>query len=118
MKWRLFKALLVAAAFSDVTSKVGWTRLLAAFQVWFGILESGGKRVSPLEYERRMRVCHSCVLFHKPLLTCGSPLRKDSPELGCWCFMPTKAKFEESTCWLDDNLGEDAPHGWKTTKRD
>jgi hypothetical protein len=110
-KLRLCVALLLAAAFTDVLSVVEWRRVGRAVGLWFGWLR-GGSRAPKATAEARLFVCRLCPLYWQPLGTCGSPLAKD-PKLGCWCQMAEKVKFAEATCWLDDELGEDAaPLGW------
>lgn len=111
-KVRLCLALLVAAGFSDVLSGDAWHRIAAAVKLWLGLLKDGGMKVEGYIYERRLKTCAACPLYYKPLRTCGSPLRKDSQELGCWCNMEQKAKYERSNCWLDTEIERGHPSGW------
>jgi hypothetical protein len=113
--WGLFAALLVAAAFSDVASPLAWKRIWAAITLWARLAKTGGKRVSPLQHQKRLLVCLHCPVYYAKLKTCGTPLVAELRDMGCWCFLPSKAWFAEATCWLEDELGEEAPHGWKKT---
>lgn len=47
-------------------------------------------------------------------LTCGTPGDSDktfldfegrSHYMGCFCFIPVKAKLSDATCWLKDHTG-------------
>lgn len=58
--------------------------------------------------KKRLVECERCLLFYKPLRTCGSPLLKKSwpkdaagnqKEMGCFCQMDVKVKTKEN-CWL------------------
>lgn len=109
-KWSL--ALLVAALGTPVNQRQGWTRLWKAFALWLGIVKSHGAKVDIAEYHRRLRVCEACPVYFEALSTCGSPLRGDGKDLGCWCYMPAAAKFSNKTCWGDDNF-DDFEYGWK-----
>ncbi len=108
-KWSL--ALLVAALGTPVTRRDGWVRLWRAFVLWLGIMRSKGERVDIAVYNRRMRICEACPIYYAPLQTCGSPFRGEESELGCWCFMPEKAKYEVSRCWGTDEY-DDFEYGW------
>jgi|GEM_PF-2438822 len=110
-KLRLCAALLLAAAFTDVCSADAWRRVWRALALWLGLLR-GAARVDDRTARARLGVCRLCPIYWKPLGTCGSPLAAD-PQLGCWCNMEEKVKFRGATCWLDDELGDDAaPLGW------
>lgn len=109
LKWAA--ALLVAGGCSIWTPR-GWQRIGRAFGLWFGLISSGGKRVGENTRAVRLRTCRPCPLFFKPLETCGSPLRPDLRGYGCWCFLPEKAKYEESQCYLDTEVEPGTPGGW------
>lgn len=109
-KLRFTAALVVAALWSDLTQRVTWERLGRVLRLW-----TVGLRNEALADEAtiaaRLACCRACPLWFAPLRTCGSPL-SEAPELGCWCEMIQKSKLADATCWLDDDMGEAAPHGW------
>lgn len=96
-------AIFVAALFG------GQARIHNAFLALIGILRDGGERVSPEDYSQRMGICEACPIYFSPLKSCGTPLRRDLRPCGCYCYMPVKARYARSTCWIDDALGRDAP---------
>lgn len=112
---RLFLALVVAAAFSDVCSAQAWRRASAAVKLWFGMLKPDS-----LADERtqaiRLKTCRSCPVFVRWMGTCGSPISQYAKQFEpgpCWCFMEAKVKAAAATCFLDDRLGDEAaPLGW------
>lgn len=121
-KLRFAAALLVAAAFSDVTSAEGWRRIWTAICLWLGLL-GDAPYVDAQTAAKRLAVCRACPVFYPRLQTCGSPLRYDPEALavfgvwradrsGCWCEMTRKAPLAAATCWLDDELGEEST-GWR-----
>ena len=55
----------------------------------------------------RLNTCARCPVFYGPMKTCGSP-RSADPDLGCWCYMPVKARTR-ANCWLYDQR---LPGGW------
>jgi hypothetical protein len=69
------------------------------------------KNPQPEIHAKRIAHCEQCALYYAPLGTCNSPLA-DSPEMGCWCHMKTKAQDPKATCWADDNT--DLNIGWKS----
>lgn len=107
-------ALLVAACGSDIFSRIAWRRILKAAKVLLLIARGHGQKVSEMEYHRRLRICADCVVWFSPLKTCGSPLRGEAKELGCWCFMPEKARYADSQCWGDEEI-KGFEMGWLST---
>lgn len=110
-KLRLCLALLVASLFTSLTDRSGYVRIWRAVSLWWGALKPDSTVSESLE-AARIGACRSCPIFYRPLQTCGTPLRKELRELGCWCHMPTKAKLVDATCWLDDELPGETAYGW------
>lgn len=108
-KVRLCLALIVAGLFSPINKVATWRRFWRALQALFG----SPKPVTEQEL-LRVHTCKSCPVFYcglRGLLqTCGSPL--SNPEIGCWCDVKAKASDPKSECWLDEELGDEAPYGW------
>lgn len=76
--------------------------------------------VSRLEWFTRMHKCLRCPVFDRKRFTCGTPgdenkcfLDQDGQlqPMGCYCFMPVKAKLAGATCWLADFQQRE---GWGT----
>jgi hypothetical protein len=113
MRNKLFYALalLVAALFSDITERGTWRKVRAAVTLWFKLIEDG-KRVPASKLASRLAICARCPVFYKPLGTCGTPLIRELHDLGCWCRMAEKAKFERAQCWLDEN-GDGSILAWR-----
>jgi len=109
----LFVALVVAAAFSDVTSNAAWKRIWRAFTLWLDIWRTPDPTVPADVREARLEACRACPVYYAKLRTCGTPMVKELRDMGCWCFLPSKSRYSAATCWLEDELGEEAPHGWK-----
>lgn len=105
-------ALLAAAVFSIGTYH-GWIRIGKAFALWLGFCRHPKDAlVEPRTYTFRLATCSVCPIFYKPLQTCGTPLRKTLRPLGCWCFMPAKARLAAAQCWIDENAPDAAQYGW------
>lgn len=101
-RWmRLTCALLVAAVVSWTEPRTALTKILAALRSWRYL----SRRVDAKTMWRRYAACIRCPIFYKPLRTCGTPLTKELRGLGCYCNMEAKVLWEESTCWLEDNVG-------------
>lgn len=111
----LFTALIVAALFSEIQQASTWRKFFAAFGFLLGILRDKSEQVSLDRYQKRLECCRKCPLFYPALSTCGTPLAdyRDS-QLGCWCHMPTKSRFDSATCWLDEHLDDPNPASWKS----
>ena len=97
--------------FSDVASRQGWIRVGRAFALWWGGL-TAGEQVAGETAKRRLEVCRQCPIFYSPLGTCGTPMKSELRDQGCWCHMETKSKLLGAHCFLDETLGPDAPYGW------
>jgi hypothetical protein len=104
-------ALLVAAGWSDVFSRIAWRRIGRAMSLWTVVIR--GTHVPHGTLEARLACCKGCPLWYSPLQTCGSPFKKGAEDLGCWCFMPQKAKYDDAVCWMDLELGDDAKYSWR-----
>lgn len=104
---------LIVAGLGSCWTRQGWIRIGKAFALWFGILRHRGPTIPQNLYELRYHICERCPLFYAPLRTCGSPLKRDLRRLGCWCYLPEKAKLLSAKCWIDDELGELDDLGWK-----
>lgn len=116
LRWAL--ALLVAGV-SSVGGRAGWKRIGKALGLFVGIIQDGGKRVPEDMELLRLQTCGKCPLFHVELSTCGSPLKKATRGVGCYCFMPEKAKYESSRCWIDSDTepGQHRAFGWDAAIR-
>lgn len=73
-------------------------------------------RVDDQTYRAREDVCVICPFYNPRLQTCGTPGQtfinpktKRAEPLGCWCHMPTKARFKVN-CWL--SLKTNGKEGW------
>lgn len=110
-KIRLCLALLVASLFTNLSDRSGYLRIWRAVSLWWGALKPDST-VSESSYTARLSACRACPLFFRPLQTCGTPLRKELSQLGCWCNMEAKAKLTDATCWIDDELPENKC-GWR-----
>lgn len=110
-KMRLSAALLVAAAAGICHPWGALRKLRGAVRVWISGLGKDGI-VDEAVHDRRLAVCRQCVLFYRPLQTCGSPLRKELRSLGCYCNQEAAAWFREKTCYLDEIYPEESHYGW------
>lgn len=64
---------------------------------------------------RRLNRCLICPVFCRELQTCGDARLPDSAEpMGCFCYMPVKARIQASICWLQEpeQLGPSCDAGW------
>jgi hypothetical protein len=109
-KWAA--ALFLAGIFS-LWTKRGLIRIYRAFALWFGLIRSGGKRVPPEIYELRLKTCRECPLFYVELGTCGTPVKRDLRRVGCHCYLPEKAKYDDAKCYLDADIEPGYPGGWR-----
>lgn len=105
---RLMAALIVAGFGLWFAPRQMFGRITAALTAWRHFKATAD---FDLVY-RRMRVCWRCPLFYSPLRTCGTPLKRDLRDLGCWCNMEAKAALLESECWLDENQCDTQGCGW------
>lgn len=108
MNWRYPIAVLLAAAFSWRSPGGPLRRLWRGAKLIF----KPGPKVKPIVYLSRIACCYACPIYYKPLRTCGTPLR--DAHLGCWCFMPAKAKLRDAECWLREEDYE-TEYGWPET---
>jgi len=115
LKWA--SALLVAGA-SSIWTPHGWSRIGRAFALFFFSLSAADSHVNAKKYRHRMEVCRRCPLFYKPLEACGTPLKKQLRGLGCYCYMPEKAKLEDAVCWIDSDAPDAGQYGWKHARAD
>jgi hypothetical protein len=124
-RWQLSRAVLVAGFFSLATPRVGLGRLWGALKVWTRLARAVGALAPTALYKRRLVTCHRCPFYSRRWGTCGSPLEKGLHDVGCWCLMLAKARYAESTCWLDDTidggntaLRSFAGNGWRASGAD
>lgn len=110
-KARLSAALLVAGLFSLRHPRDSWPRVSAALTTWLRWTREP-RRTPRWIYYGRMRTCFSCPFFYAPLRTCGSPLRKELHECGCWCSMEHAAAVLEKECWYRTESYGDTEWGW------
>lgn len=114
-KRKLITALLLAAAFSPISSSDGWLRIWRAVKLMVcGLYD--GKSVDERIYRRRMECCRACPLFYHKLETCSSPISTHG-DLGCWCYMPAKAMLPEAKCWIDESCEGLKSFGWSNYGR-
>lgn len=111
-KLRFAAALIVAALFLKVSDREGLLRILRFIKLWRSN-KSPDAYVSEQHYHLRLATCERCPIFYKPLRTCGTPLKKSLRDLGCWCFLPVKARLRAATCWLNDEIGSGNEYGWR-----
>lgn len=106
-------AVAVAALWSDVFTVKGRKRVLVGLRFFTGLARGRGIKVSAELQQTRLEACRTCPIYYAPLQTCGSPLGPD-PELGCYCFMPSKSEWEQARCWLDEEQIADGEAGWES----
>lgn len=108
---RLICAVIVAVIYSTVTWNRPWSRVrdfvLLLRNSWRDELVSG------VWLQNRMDACRNCPVFYRPLRTCGSPLRKELRDVGCFCSMEWKARLSHATCWLRDHETHRTGFGWR-----
>lgn len=52
----------------------------------------------------RLGLCEMCVLYNPKLKTCGTwrvTVDKHG-QMGCLCYLPLKARYQNSKCWLEE----------------
>jgi hypothetical protein len=101
-------ALILAALWSDMFHAGTYRKLRTAVEAIIRRCEGRYWKA-----DARLAVCRSCPLWYAPLQTCGSPLKRGWSGLGCYCFMPAKARTRTAECWADEQFGIDAEFGWK-----
>lgn len=114
LRWAM--ALLVAALWSDILSRDVCRRLKRALTLWFGKASCGERWANHAERERRLAACRRCPVFYAPLQTCGTPLKKDLREVGCWCNVEAKTLYADAKCWGDEQLGDECDFGWRAAE--
>ncbi len=110
-KLHLFRALVVAAAFSFWTPK-GWRRIWKATTLWFGWLRKKEALTGEDTYETRMACCRNCPLWYSEFETCGTPFRPKDQSGGCWCYLPAKNRIASAQCWADTEFFQ-PDFGWR-----
>ena len=108
-------AALLLAGLCSCWTRRGWVRIGRAAGLWFGLVGKKDRLVDPATYARRIKACEQCVIFYKPLRTCGTPLKRELRPHGCWCFMDEAAKLHEKECYLDTDIQPGYPGGWRDT---
>lgn len=114
MKWLRFMAAVIVAILGGLWYwSRPWGRLRDAMYLawdafWLASVDSG-------VYKARLKACEGCVVFYRPLRTCGTPLQNH--DMGCWCQMEQKAKLAHARCWLRQEYGPKPKygalaHGW------
>jgi hypothetical protein len=106
------RALWLAARY-DVR-RSGWR--VAGFHAW-GFLKAiwgwiRAKKPSKEMVQRRLNACESCEIYCPELRTCGDVRLDDDKPLGCFCYMPVKARIKDSECWLKGEGIEPGAMGW------
>jgi hypothetical protein len=110
-KMRLSAALLVAAGAGLRHPWSALPKLRAALRVWISGFSTTGI-VDQAHYDQRLFACRNCPIFYAPLQTCGSPLRRATRGLGCYCNVEAMAWFAEKRCYLDEIYGDEEHYGW------
>jgi len=81
---------------------------------------TGHREVPFALYLHRLRACHACPIYDRQRRTCGTPgdgektYANDAGRIrpmGCWCWMPLKARLTDATCWMSDMTGRPT-WGW------
>lgn len=72
------------------------------------------RQASREKVEHRLKACLDCPIYCHELKTCGDARTIDDKPLGCFCYIPVKARIESSVCWLrePEQLGPEAEQGW------
>ncbi len=84
-----------------------WGFLTSLF-AWVFHEEASAKAV-----QLRLNACEQCEIYCPELQTCGDARVDDDKPLGCFCFMPVKARIPASRCWLNESEGlEPGTMGW------
>lgn len=83
--------------------------ILASLKMLMTALLSKKGKASAEIYEERMMICRDCPVYFKPTDSCGSPLANNT-DVGCWCYLPAKARQSEAKCWIRQNTDLDG--GW------
>jgi hypothetical protein len=113
-QYQFLKAVLIAARYG--IERFTLPEILSAcLSVLKQIFSNKTADASKLIWFSRVKKCLKCPVFDSRRLTCGSPF-STHPELGCYCFMPIKAKMNSATCWLDENSDGSTEYGWKEIK--
>lgn len=91
--------------------------LKAGFSVGLTVLKTllnCDKQASSEVVERRLKACHDCPIYCPELQTCGDARTIDDKPLGCFCYLPVKARIKSSVCWLrePEQLGPETDQGW------
>lgn len=68
-------------------------------------------KFDPSMAEKRLKICRQCDFYVPEYKTCGSPdseadwfnpVTQQNEPVGCFCFMPYKARIPGATCWASD----------------
>jgi hypothetical protein len=65
------------------------------------LLHLPGMRVPKQIWNKRIRTCSKCPIYHPHKKTCGHDLEISG--VGCGCYMPFKSASMAATCWARDN---------------
>ena len=85
-----------------------WHRFWGMCSTWWA---SRNSKLSQGVVAARLDACRQCPLYCEDLSTCGDARNPQlwhdqttgsTRPMGCFCFLPVKAKLSEATCWLDD----------------
>jgi len=65
-------------------------------------------KIAQSVWKSRIRKCYKCPVYNKELKSCGSlgMLDDSGRQMGCLCYIPFKARYKSSSCWLQ-SLGLD-----------
>ena len=80
-----------------------WFRAHGMFLTWWRSL---GKTQDPRITEQRLAACRKCPIYCADRQTCGDALTPEwlgeGVPMGCFCYLPAKAKLPAAVCWLDE----------------
>ena len=85
-----------------------WHKFQGMCSMWWG---SRNSKLSHLVVAARLEACRQCPIYCADLGTCGDARKPQlwhdqtagtTQPMGCFCYLPTKARLSEATCWLDD----------------
>lgn len=114
----MIRAIYYAVAYTATHSgfRAVWDKFLGMLSLWWS---SRNSKLSQRVVDARLEACEMCPLYCWELKTCGDARHpqlwhdqttQSTQPMGCFCWLPAKAKLSEATCWLDDQSVE--PMRW------
>lgn len=88
----------------------GWHVLLTLLKTLLNI----DRQAPRWKVEQRLQACRDCPIYCPDLETCGDARTLDDKPLGCFCYLPVKARISSSVCWLHEpeQFGPECEGGW------